>query len=61
MTNILLQSGAVVNIGDIEGNTPLHLACDSGYADIYEALVAGGGLTELKNKDSKTPREMGYR
>ena len=55
---MLVSSGAAVNSGDSEGNTPLHLACEAESREVYMALVAAGSRKEAKNKEGKTPLEL---
>ncbi|XP_064400140.1 receptor-interacting serine/threonine-protein kinase 4-like [Halichondria panicea] len=42
------------NVQDIDGNTPLHLACNKNNTDIVK-LIAGHCTVTIQNKDLKTP------
>jgi len=51
----ILYQTTNLNTVDQEGNTPLHLACKSGYAEAITSLVNRGADVTLKNKNGETP------
>lgn len=50
MVAILLQHKADLNHGDIEGNTPLHLACEENRTDVAQILVENDADITAINK-----------
>ena len=48
---ILLSSGADVNVMDRKGNSPLYLACDSGKTDFVKLLLSHGGSPNTVTTD----------
>eukprot|EP00803_Ostreobium_quekettii_P000443 evm.model.scf_3144.2 EVM.evm.TU.scf_3144.2 scf_3144:12493-14043(+) len=53
----LLQRSARYDAQDRFGNTPLHLACDSGSLETVQQLLGPGRKTavRIKNRDGQTP------
>ena len=49
---MLLQNGALVNVQDQHGDTPLHLCISYNQADL---LITHGADIEIKNKNGETP------
>ena len=50
MVTILLKHKADVNHGDIEGNTPLHMACEEDRSEVAQILVENDADTAVVNK-----------
>ncbi|KAF5665618.1 ankyrin repeat kinase domain-containing protein [Fusarium circinatum] len=53
-----LEARAEVNTKDIEGKSPLHIACELGNRDAIKQLVLKGADPESLNHDWKTPRRV---
>lgn len=53
--NLLLKHKAKVNSTDIEGNTPLHLACSYGFRKSVIFLVKAKCNLSIKNQNKYTP------
>lgn len=47
-----------VDIRDVYGNTPLHLACEEDRQEEAKLLVQNGASLETKNKEEKTPLDL---
>ena len=47
-----------INIKDLRGNTPLHLASYGGKLSIIEMLLKAGANIEMKDKDGKSPLQV---
>lgn len=56
VAELLLDSGANVNVSDGEGDTPLHHACKAGSAYMVALLMRYGAIEE-SNNEQKLPRE----
>jgi hypothetical protein len=58
--SLLIRFGALVNIADPTGNTPLHFAAEfGGVHEVLEVLILEGGADfGLKNKKGMTPLEV---
>jgi hypothetical protein len=58
--SLLIRFGALVNIADPTGNTPLHFAAEfGGVHEVLEVLILEGGADfALKNKKGMTPLEV---
>lgn len=55
----LIESGAKVNLQNLKGYTPLHLAILSGHEDLIEKLLAKDDIdTNLKTIDDKWPLQL---
>ncbi|XP_049771927.1 ankyrin repeat domain-containing protein 27-like [Schistocerca cancellata] len=55
---MLLRRGASVNMRNtINGQTPLHVAAQTGNQPIVELLVASGADTKVKDHHGRTPRD----
>ena len=50
MVTVLLKQKADPNCGDIEGNTPLHMACEEDRNQVAQILVENEADTALLNK-----------
>ena len=50
MVSILLKQRADPNCGDIEGNTPLHMACEEDRTETAQILVENEADPLLLNK-----------
>ena len=55
VVGLLLEKGANVNQGDIDGFTPLHIAAQKGRAEIVELLLAKGADANQGNKQGVIP------
>lgn len=57
IVELLLSYEAKFEVQDRHGNTPLHLACDSGDVHTVQPLLGAGKKVTLrsKNKDGQTP------
>ena len=58
IANFLIEQGTPVNEQDIEGNTALHLAADSGDLSIIENLITHGASKEILNSQGETPLNL---
>ncbi|KAI8096436.1 uncharacterized protein BX664DRAFT_363869 [Halteromyces radiatus] len=58
--SLLIQLGALVNIADPTGNTPLHFAAEFGaVTEVLEVLILDGNADlHLKNKKQQTPLDI---
>ncbi|RBA14968.1 hypothetical protein FPRO05_13184 [Fusarium proliferatum] len=54
----LLEAGAEVNTKDINGNSPLHTACEKQNQTLIEELIRKGADLEILNHDGKSPRRF---
>lgn len=54
-TRWLMQEGANPNIADNQGATPLIRACEMGFIEGVEALIAGGASVDVANRTGETP------
>ena len=58
LTSLLLLNGANCRLQDIDGQTPLHKACEKGYTDIAVMLMKRDRpLLEIKDNKGRTPTE----
>jgi ankyrin repeat protein len=55
LVNTLLDAGAAVNAGVINGSTVLHYAVDAGDSSVVQLLLARGARVNIGNDDGKTP------
>lgn len=55
LVELLLKSNAKVNVKDVDGSTPLHLAVINGDRDIVQLLVENGAKIMVKDNDNQTP------
>lgn len=47
-----------LNLADRAGNTPLHLACESGHADAAVALIEAGADRQRTNAQGLVPEQL---
>ncbi|XP_017067517.1 histone-lysine N-methyltransferase EHMT2 [Drosophila eugracilis] len=52
---VLLQAGADCNVQNVEGDTPLHIACRHSVTRMCIALIANGADLMIKNKAEQLP------
>ena len=50
-----MKSGARVDVKDIDGCTPLHLAATNNALEIVKYLIESGAQYDVKNNEGKTP------
>ncbi len=59
-----LNEGADVNKKDVNGQTPLHHAAESGYTEVAQTLIERGARVNSKDNEGRTPlhlaAEIGY-
>ena len=55
---LLIGAGALVNIRDENGMTPLHYAVRNGYAECAEVLLKAGADANATNRAGQTPLAM---
>ncbi len=59
VSSLVNAQGIEVNVQDINGNTPLHLACEQGLTKVIEVLLKAAGIDiEIINKTGKTPLDI---
>ena len=56
---MLIRKGARVDDKDCSGATPLHIAALYGLADTVNVLLNMNETVEMKDKNGKTPLEVG--
>lgn len=61
IVEILLESGADVNVVDARGETPLHVAARWGKQAILQVLVQAGSDVHIQNKSNKTALALAIR
>lgn len=54
--DLLMRSGAEIDIGDLDGITPLQTAVISGHVKICERLLEAGADPDKPDNDGETPR-----
>ena len=57
MITALLEAGAMINLANHSGFTPLHHAGEAGAKDAAALLIAKGADLTLKNRRGQTPIE----
>ena len=55
VSQLLVRSGADVNVQDFEGNTPLHLAVEQGYVQLIAWILTKSPDVTLANRNGKLP------
>ena len=60
MWRVSVQSNALVNIANLQGNTALHEAVRGGHQPLVELLLRGGASPGLRNKRQRTPLDCAY-
>ena len=56
----LLRWGSKVDVVDVDGQTPLHIAAHYGLADAVNVLLQMNASMEVKDKNGKTPLEVAF-
>ena len=56
----LLRRGSKVDVVDVDGQTPLHIAAHYGLADAVNVLLQMNASMEMKDKNGKTPLEVAF-
>ena len=56
----LLRRGSKVDVVDVDGQTPLHIAAHYGLADAVNVLLQMNASMEMKDKNGKTPVEVAF-
>ncbi|KAJ3220509.1 hypothetical protein HK099_004247 [Clydaea vesicula] len=54
LVGLLLDKGSKLNAKDNVWNTPLHLACESGFGETAKFLIERGADVEIQNKEKNT-------
>jgi Ankyrin repeats (3 copies) len=57
----MLRLGADPNVAAVDGTTPLHIALDRGYFDVFTLLVTHGASPDMPGKDARTVRDIAAR
>lgn len=57
---VCVQSNALVNVANLQGNTALHEAARRGHQVLVELLLRGGASPSLSNKSQRTPLDSAY-
>lgn len=55
-----MQSNALVNVANMQGNTALHEAVRGGHQAVVELLLRSGASPSLRNKRQRTPLDCAY-
>ena len=55
VAELLIAKGADVNMKDVEGVTPLHLAADRGHTEVVELLITKGAEVNAQSDGGNTP------
>ena len=58
ISKLLIENGAVINIGDNEKNTPLHLCAQGGHVELMKYFLDKLPQADTKNIYGKTPRDV---
>ena len=56
----LLHGGSNIDVVDVDGQTPLHIAAHYGLADAVNVLLQMNASMEMKDKNGKTPMEVAF-
>ncbi len=48
----------VLNVADVDGNTPMHFAAQAAMAELYKLLIKAGADEKIKNKAGKIAAEL---
>lgn len=60
MVKLLLDKGADINARDgVRSSTALHFAVERGHVSVARGLLSRGADPKMKNKDNKTPLQLG--
>lgn len=60
MRCVSVQSNALVNVANLQGNTALHEAVRGGHQALVELLLRGGALPGIRNKRQRTALDCAY-
>lgn len=55
---LLIKAKSRINPKDVEGNTPLHYACEEGHGDCAVYLIENNANEDQLNSDGKTPIDL---
>ena len=58
ISKLLIENGAVINIGDNEKNTPLHLCAQGGHVELMKYFLDKLPQADNKNIYGKTPKDI---
>ena len=55
MARALLSAGAKVDLQNLEGASPLFIACQAGHVEAARALLSAGAIVDLPNNAGFSP------
>ena len=55
VAQILVESGAEVNVADGDGRTPLHWAAKRGHKEVAQLLIENGADKDMADNEGNTP------
>ena len=58
VARLLLTSGIDVDIRNLEGQTPLHIACNGINTQMIQLLLSEGASLKATDINGKTPRDL---
>ena len=58
MAGVLITKGANINLADVSGHTPLHIAAATGQMSMAELLLQNGANPQLRTVSGLTPAAL---